>query len=123
MKKILSLLLLGIATIFLISCSKQNTLDGKYYNQYDYLVLEIKGNQGTYHENHNHPITNVDSQNKTFSFSASGREYVATYDIKKDGTLTFDIGNFLTGGNKQTVYKKDSEAYKKNIKKWLRDFL
>ena len=117
MKKLLSLLLLGIATIFLISCSKQNTLDGEYYNQYDYLVLEIKGNQGTYHENRNHPITNVDSQNKTFGFSASGREYVATYDIKKDGTLTFDTGNFLTGGNKQTVYKKDSEAYKKNIKK------
>lgn len=37
--------------------------------------------------------------------------------LKKDGTLTFDTGNFLTGGNKQTVYKKDSEAYKKNIKK------
>lgn len=29
MKKLLSLLLLGIATIFLISCSKQNTLDGE----------------------------------------------------------------------------------------------
>ena len=105
-EKLITLLIIGIATIFLISCSKQNTLDGEYYNQYDYLVLEIKGNQGTYHENHNHPITNVESQNKTFTFSASGREYVASYDIKKDGTLTFDTGNFLTGGNKQTVYKK-----------------
>lgn len=117
MKKLLSLLLLGITTIFLISCSKQNNLDGKYYNQYDYLVLEIKGSQGIYHEDYNYPITNIDSKNKTFTFSASGREYVATYDVKKDGTLIFDTGNFLTGGNKQTVYKKDSEAYKKNIKK------
>lgn len=117
MKKLLTLLILGITTIFLISCSKQNSLDGKYYNQYDYLVLEIKGNQGTYHENNNHPITNVDTKNKTFTFSVNGRDVVVTYDLKENGTLKYDTGSYFTSGNENIAYKKDSEAYKKNIKK------
>lgn len=116
MKKLFAAVVFMISALFLISCSNQQSLDGRYYNQYDYLVLEIKGNQGTYYENHDHTITNIDFQKKTFTFSASGREYVATYDIKKDGTLTFDTGNFLTGSNKQVVYRKDSEGYKKNVK-------
>lgn len=84
-EKLLSLLLLGIATIFLISCSKQNTLDGEYYNQYDYLVLEIKGNQGTYHENHNHPITNVDSQIKHLLFQLLEENMLHPMILKKMG--------------------------------------
>ncbi|OFL61133.1 hypothetical protein HMPREF2761_08410 [Streptococcus sp. HMSC057E02] len=31
MKKIVSILLFGLATIFLIPCSKQKSLDGDYY--------------------------------------------------------------------------------------------
>lgn len=116
MKKIIAAIVFVMSVFALVACSNQQSLDGKYYNQYDYLVLEIKGNQGTYHENHDHTITNIDFQKKTFTFSASGREYVATYDIKKDGTLMFDTGNFLIGSNKQVVYRKDSEGYKKNIK-------
>lgn len=116
MKKIIAAIVFVISVFALVACSNQQSLDGKYYNQYDYLVLEIKGNQGTYHENHDHTITSIDFQKKTFTFSASGREYVATYDVKKDGTLTFDTGNFLIGSNKQVVYRKDSEGYKKNIK-------
>ena len=35
MKKVISLMILGISLIFLASCSKPNNLDGKYYNVYD----------------------------------------------------------------------------------------
>ena len=35
MKKVISLIVLGISLIFLASCSKQNNLAGKYYNVYD----------------------------------------------------------------------------------------
>ena len=41
MKKLLSLLLLGIATIFLISCSKQNNLYGKYYDRFSRFGITI----------------------------------------------------------------------------------
>ena len=116
MKKIFTVIVFIISAFALAACSNQQSLDGKYYDQYDYLVLEIKGKQGTYHENHDHAITSIDFQKKTFTFSASGREYVATYDVKKDGTFTFDTGNFLTGSNKQIIYKKDSESYNKNVK-------
>lgn len=46
MKKVISLIVLGISLIFLASCSKQNNLAGKYYNVYDgnaKLILEING--------------------------------------------------------------------------------
>ena len=117
MKKLLSLLLLGIATIFLISCSKQNTLDGEYYNQYDYLVLEIKGNQGRFYENETRALTNINTKNKTFTFSVNGRDVVVAYDLKENDTLKYDTGSYFTSGNETIAYKKDSEAYKKALKK------
>lgn len=121
MKKLFTLLFLGMAALFLISCSKQqNTLDGKYYDIYDSkakLVLEFNGNGGRFYENGTRAITNIDTENKTFTFSVNGRDFVVTYDLKEDGTLEYDTGSYFTSGNKNTAYKKDSEAYKKNIKK------
>ena len=126
MKKLLSLLLLGIATIFLISCSRQDTLNGKYYDIYDgkaKLVLEFNENGGRFYENETRAITNIDTKNKTFTFSVNGRDVVVTYDLKTDGTLEYDTGSYFTSSNKNIAYKKDSEAYKKALRKWLRDFL
>ena len=120
MKKLLSLLLLGIATIFLISCSKQDTLNGKYYDIYDgkaKLILDFNENGGRFYENETRAITNVDTKNKTFTFSVNGRDFVVTYDLKADGTLKYDTGSYFTSSNKNTAYKKDSEAYKKALKK------
>ena len=117
MKRIFSLILLGIAIIFLVSCSNQNSLNGEYYNQFNYLVLEIEDGKGTYYEDSELPVTKIDSQNNTFSFSASGKEYVANYELSEDGTLIFNTGNFLSSGNEQTVYKKGSKAYNENVEK------
>ena len=120
MKKLLTLLILGIATIFLISCSKQDTLNGKYYDIYDgkaKLVLEFSENGGRFYENETRAITNVDTKNKTFTFSVNGRDFVVTYDLKTDGTLKYDTGSYFTSSNKNIAYKKGSEAYKKALKK------
>lgn len=65
MKKIFSLLLLGITAIFLISCSKQNSLYGKYYDIYDgkaKLILEFNENGGRFYENETRAILSVKSK-------------------------------------------------------------
>ena len=62
MKKLLTLLILGIATIFLISCSKQDTLNGKYYDIYDgkaKLILEFNENGGRFYENETRDSTRM----------------------------------------------------------------
>ena len=72
MKKLLSLLLLGIATIFLISCSKQNNLYGKYYDIYDgkaKLVLEFNENGGRFYENETRAITNINTKKYIYSLN------------------------------------------------------
>ncbi|OHY30687.1 hypothetical protein BI362_05445 [Streptococcus parauberis] len=122
MKKVISLIslmILGTLLIFLESCSKQNNLDGKYYNVYDgnsKLSLEIDGNSGKFYKEGTHAITDVDSKNQTFTFSSNDKEYVVTYTLSEDGTLKYDTGNFMTGSNKFVVYKEDSEGYRKAIK-------
>lgn len=118
-EKLITLLIIGIATIFLISCSKQNTLNGKYYDIYDgkaKLILEFNENGGRFYEIETRAITNVDTKNKTFIFSVNGRDVVVTYDLKENGTLKYDTGSYFTSGNENIAYKKDSEAYKKALK-------
>ncbi len=118
MKRIFSLILLGVATIFLVACSNQNSLDGKYYDIYDgeaELILEFDGSGGKFYEEGTHAITDIDTDNQTFTFSANGREFVVTYNLKEDGTLEYDTGDFLTSGNADIAYKKDSEAYKEAL--------
>ena len=115
MKKVISLMILGISLIFLASCSKPNNLDGKYYNVYDgnaKLILEIDGDGGKFYKEGTHAITDVDTKNKTFTFSSNGRDYVVTYTLSEDGTLKYDTGSFMTGSNKFVAYKENSEAYK-----------
>lgn len=119
MKKVISLMILGISLIFLASYSKQNNLAGKYYNVYDEnakLILEINGDSGKFYKEGTHSITDVDTKNQSFTFSSNGREYVVTYTLSEDGTLKYDTGSFMTGSNKFVAYKKNSEAYKKVMK-------
>ena len=122
-EKLITLLIIGIATIFLISCSKQNTLNGKYYDIYDgkaKLILEFNENGGRFYEIETRAITNVDTKNKSFTFSVNSRDIVVTYDLKAGGNLKYDTGSYFTSSNKNIAYKKDSEAYKKALKitKW-----
>ena len=119
MKKVFSLMILGISLIFLASCSKPNNLDGKYYNIYDgnaKLILEINGDSGKFYKEGTYAITDVDTKNRTFTFSSNDRNYVVTYTLSDDGTLKYDTGSFMTGSNKFVAYKENSEAYKKAIK-------
>lgn len=119
MKKVISLIVLGFSLIFLASCSKQNNLDGKYYNVYDgntKLILEIDGDSGKFYKEGTHAITDVDTKNQSFTFSSNGREYVVTYTLSEDGTLKYDTGSFMTGSNKFVAYKENSESYKKEAK-------
>ena len=105
-EKLITLLIIGIATIFLISCSKQNTLNGKYYDIYDgkaKLILEFNENGGRFYENETRAITNVDTKNKRFTFSVNSRDFVVTYDLKADGTLKYDTGSYFTSSNKNTA--------------------
>lgn len=121
MKKVISLIVLGFSLIFLASCSKQNNLDGKYYNVYDgnaKLILEINGDSGKFYKEGTHAITDVDTKKQSFTFSSNGREYVVTYTLSEDGTLKYDTGSFMTGSNKFVAYKKGSEAYKEELKKF-----
>ncbi|MCO4521056.1 hypothetical protein Si102_00212 [Streptococcus infantarius subsp. infantarius] len=119
MKKVISLMILGISLIFLASCSKQNNLDGKYYNVYDgntKLILEINGDSGKFYKEGTHAITDVDTKNQTFTFSTNGRDYVVTYNLNEDGTLNYDTESFMTGSNKFVAYKEGSESYKEAMK-------
>lgn len=63
-----------------------------------------------------HAITDVDTKNNTFTFSDNGKDYVVTYELKDDDSMDYDMGNYLTGSNKDTAYKEGSEAYKKEMK-------
>lgn len=119
MKKVFSLMILGISLIFLASCSKPNNLDGKYYNIYDgnaKLILEINGDSGKFYKEGTHAVTDVDTKNKTFTFSSNGREYVVICTLSEDGTLKYDTGSFMTGSNKFVAYKENSESYEKETK-------
>ena len=119
MKKVISLMILGISLIFLASCSKQNNLDGKYYNVYDgnsKLILVIDGDGGKFYNEGTHVITDVDTKKQSFTFSSNVREYVVTYTLSEDGTLKYDTGSFMTGSNKFVAYKEGSEAYKEATK-------
>lgn len=118
MKKFLKLILLNFVVIFLVACSKQNSLDGKYYDIYDSeakLILEFNGFGGRFYVEGTHAITDIDTDNRTFTFSSNGREFVVTYNLREDGTLDYDTGDFLTGSNKNVAYKKDSDAYKEAL--------
>ena len=93
--------------------------NGKYYDIYDgkaKLILEFNENGGRFYEIETRAITNVDTKNKSFTFSVNSRDFVVTYDLKAGGNLKYDTGSYFTSSNKNTAYKKDSGAYKKALK-------
>ena len=113
MKKLLSLLLLGIATIFLISCSKQNTLDGEYYwisKDRNDKILTIKGNEGVLESEGTHDVK-INPELKTFEVSGSTNQTIK-YKFKA-GVLTANLT-----GVERDYYKKGSDAYKKALKQY-----
>ncbi|MCK1238886.1 DUF4968 domain-containing protein [Streptococcus uberis] len=119
MKKLLSLLALGFSLILLASCSNKDTLSGKYYDIYDgeaKLVFEFTDNGGKFYKEGSHAVTDIDTKNNTFTFSDNGKDYVVAYEQKNDGSMDYDMGNYLTGSNKDTAYKEGSEAYKEAMK-------
>lgn len=84
--------------------------------------MEFNENGGRFYENETRTITNINTKNKTFTFSVNDRDVVVTYDIKKDGTLKYDTGSYFTSGNENIAYKKDNEAHKKALKNDLEIF-
>lgn len=77
--------------------------------------IEVNGISGRFYKEGTYAITDIDIDNQTFTFSANGRGFVVTYNLKEDGTLEYDTGDFLTGSNKKIAYKDDSETYKEAL--------
>lgn len=119
-KKLFGLFILVLSTIFLVACSS-NSLDGKYYKVYDgekTLILEIKDDSGSYHNEGNFVVTNIDTKNKSFVLEGESTNYTVLYDVKGDGELKVDLGNFYSNASgKETYYKEGSQALEKAIKK------
>ena len=117
MKKFISVLLLSIMAVLLIACSKSNqqSLDGEYYwisSERNELAFTIKGNKGNINKGEADAFT-IDKDSSTIELTGSNiinRKESYTF---KDDVFTVDIS-----GTKQDYYKKDSEAYKKALKKY-----
>lgn len=119
-KKLLGLIVLAVSSIFLVACTS-NSLDGKYYKVYDgekTLILEIKDDSGSYHNEGNFVVTNIDTKNKSFVLEGGSTNYTVLYDVKGDGELKVDLGNFYSNASgKETYYKEGSPALEKALKK------
>lgn len=117
MKRLITLLLVSLSAILLIACSNQssNSLDGEYYwinESRNEVAFTISGNKGTINKGEADAFT-IDKVSSTIELTGSNiinRKESYTF---KDGVLTVDIS-----GTKQDYYKKDSEAYKKALKKY-----
>ncbi|MGT2907791.1 hypothetical protein [Streptococcus dentiloxodontae] len=114
MKRLLSLLAFALASIFLVACSNQNSLDGEYYEIDEYSndkIVVIKGDEGTVDAEGATRNMTINTDLKTFEVSDFVNPTV-TYKYK-DGVLT---ANFT--GSDETYYKKGTEAYEKALKKY-----
>ena len=116
MKRIFSLLVLGIAAVFLVSCSKQDDLKGEYYNVYNgkkgSLIFKIDGDNSFYYPDGTKCSATINKSKEEITYSDKGVKLTLSYKYKTTGKLTYS-GSFGSG----TVYKKGSEAYKKALKK------
>lgn len=119
-KKLFGFIVLALSTIILVACSS-NSLNGKYYKVYDgekTLILEIKDDSGTYQNEGNFVVTNIDTKNKSFVLEGGSTNYTVLYDDKSDGELKVDLGNFYSNASgKETYYKEGSKALEKALKK------
>ena len=114
MKKLLSLVALPLTTLFLVACSSKPIMDGEYYEIGDYgtdLVITIKGDKGTVDAEGSTSSMTVDNDTQTFEISGFVNPTVK-YEYKDD-VITANI----TGSERQ-YFKKGSEAYKEELKKF-----
>ena len=112
MKKLLSLLALGLMVILLASCSKKDDLSGDYYwisENRNQKILTINGDTGVLESEGTHKVK-IDKETNTFEIKGFMNPTVK-YEYK-DGVLTANLT-----GVKRDYYKKGSDAYKKAIEK------
>ena len=114
MKKLLSLVAFALTTLFLVACSSKPIMDGKYYEIGDYgtdLVITIKGDKGTVDAEGSTSSMTIDTDTQTFEISGFVNPTVK-FEYKDD-VITANI----TGSERQ-YFKKGSEAYKEELKKF-----
>lgn len=111
MKKLLALVAVGLALLFLVACSGQD-LDGEYYwiNEYrNEPILTIKDGKGVLRSEGTHSVK-VNEKLKTFEISGF---FDSTVEYEyKDGALTANLT-----GTEGPYYKKGSKAYKEALEK------
>lgn len=114
MKKLLSFIVLALTTIILIACSSKPNMDGEYYEIGDFgtdLVITIKGDKGTVNAEGSTSSMTIDTDTQTFEISGFVNPMVK-FEYKDD-VITANI----TGSERQ-YFKKGSEAYKEELKKF-----
>ncbi|MCO4555399.1 hypothetical protein Si091_01866 [Streptococcus infantarius subsp. infantarius] len=114
MKRLLSLITLVFTTIVLVACSSKPNMDGEYYEIGDYgtdLVITIKGDKGTVDAEGSTSSMTIETDTQTFEISGFVNPTVK-YEYKDD-VITANI----TGSERQ-YFKKGSEAYKEELKKF-----
>lgn len=119
-KKLLGLMILVIFIVFLVVCLI-NLLNVKYYKVYDgekMLVLEINDELGIYYNEGNFVVINIDIKSKSFVFKGGFVKYIVLYDVKSDGKLNVDLGNFYYNVFGKEIYYKEGS---KVLEKVLRD--
>lgn len=114
MKKLLSILMLVMASFILVSCSSgsaTNTMDGEYYSYYsdsfldDYASVVVEGNVLTYYwEEDDKYVFSIDKEKQTLTGGVDGRTVAYTF---VDGKLSFAFLDSV-----HDYYLKDSPAYK-----------
>lgn len=114
MKKLLNFIVLALTTIILIAYSSKPNMDGEYYEIGGFgtdLVITIKGDKGTVNAEGSTSSMTIDTDTQTFEIS---RFVNPTVKFEyKDDVITANI----TGSERQ-YFKKGSEAYKEELKKF-----
>ena len=118
MKKIISLILLLIATLSLISYSSKlhDSLDGEYYwisSERNELTFTIKGDKGTIEEHGEADYFTINKENSTLKLTGSTTSDSTVKYKYKDGIITVNIT-----GVERDYYQKNSNAYKEALKQF-----
>lgn len=114
MKKLLNFIVLALTTIILIAYSSKPNMDGEYYEIGGFgtdLVITIKGDKGTVDAEGSTSSMTIDTDTQTFEISGFVNPTVK-FEYKDD-VITANI----TGSERQ-YFKKGSEAYKEELKKF-----
>lgn len=114
MKKLLSFIVLALTTIILIAYSSKPNTDGEYYEIGGFgtdLVITIKGDKGTVDAEGSTSSMTIDTDTQTFEISGFVNPTVK-FEYKDD-VITANIT-----GSEHQYFKKGSEAYKEELKKF-----